>query len=274
MADENTARERLETAHLAAAARGRTSVRKYLPDPVPRDDVRAMVEFAVRAANAGNAQIWRFAAVDDAGTRAELGGAVDARLEEMLTWPELAGMEAQVKGLRAHAAFFPKAPVVVAVSSLPYSSVRRQGAGAARHPGRRTRSPARPPGPPVHRRRGADASRRRACDGLRRLLDVRTGDRGAGHRTDPRHRVAGTSGCTRADRPPRPRREAQAQATGRRGPQVHLTWARLSGARVRMRTPMRATTIQRSAISPAVSAPPGCYARTRSLFTSLSNGEV
>ena len=122
MTDEITARERLETAYLAAAARGRASVRKYLPDPVPRDDVRAMVEFAVRAANAGNAQIWRFAAVDDAGTRAELGGAVDARLEEMLTWPELAGMEAQVKGLRAHAAFFPKAPMVVAVSSLPYSS--------------------------------------------------------------------------------------------------------------------------------------------------------
>ena len=122
MENGTTARERLETACLATAARERASVRKYLPDPVPRADVRAMVEFAVRAANAGNAQIWRFTAVDGDETRAALGGAVDARLEEMLSWPELAGNEAQVKGLRAHAAFFPRAPMIVAVSSLPYSS--------------------------------------------------------------------------------------------------------------------------------------------------------
>ncbi len=119
---KDNARDLLEAAHLAAAARGRASVRKYLQDPVPRDDVRAMVELAVRAANAGNAQTWRFTAVDDAARRAELSAAMEAALAEMYTWPELAGQEAQIKALRAHAWFFSGAPVVVAVSSVPYSS--------------------------------------------------------------------------------------------------------------------------------------------------------
>ena len=48
-----------------AAVEGRHSVRRFTAEPVPRADVREMVRLATLAANAGNAQPWRFVAVDD-----------------------------------------------------------------------------------------------------------------------------------------------------------------------------------------------------------------
>jgi len=97
-------------------------VRRFLPDPVPRDDVTAMVELAVRAANAGNAQMWRFVAVDDAVTQVALRQAVDEAIDEMAAWPELAGSGKEIKALRAYATFFVDAPLVMAVFGLPYLS--------------------------------------------------------------------------------------------------------------------------------------------------------
>lgn len=49
----------------AEAVEGRASVRTFRPDPMPRADVERMVALATRAASAGNAQMWRFIAVDD-----------------------------------------------------------------------------------------------------------------------------------------------------------------------------------------------------------------
>ena len=112
----------LEGISLSAAVEGRCSVRRFLPDAVPRDDVRAMVACATRAANAGNAQCWRFVAVEDEATRRAMAAAVDTALDEVATWPECAGRAADVKAVRAYATFFAAAPVVVAVFVLPYES--------------------------------------------------------------------------------------------------------------------------------------------------------
>ena len=102
---------------------GRASVRKYAPDPVPREDVEAMVGLAVRAANAGNAQSWRFIAVEDAAARAAMKDAVDAAIDEMAAWPEAEGREKELKAYRAYATFFGEAPLVVAVFGVPYRSI-------------------------------------------------------------------------------------------------------------------------------------------------------
>lgn len=112
----------LEGVSLSAAIEGRCSVRRFLPDPVPRDDVRAMVACATRAANAGNAQCWRFVAVEGEATRRAMAAAVDAALDEVAAWPECAGRAADVKAVRAYATFFAAAPVVIAVFVLPYES--------------------------------------------------------------------------------------------------------------------------------------------------------
>jgi nitroreductase len=116
-------RSRLELTGLADAVHGRASVRRYSPDPVPREDVTAMVGLAVRAANAGNAQLWRFVAVEDAALRAAMKDAVDAALDLMGGWPEAAGMEKELKAYRAYATFFRDAPLVVAVFGRPYRSL-------------------------------------------------------------------------------------------------------------------------------------------------------
>jgi nitroreductase len=116
------ARRLLSEASLHGAASGRASVRRYLPDPVPREDVVAMVELAVRAANAGNAQMWRFVAVDDAVIQVAIRQAVDDAIDEMAGWPELAGKDKEIKALRAYSTFFVDAPLVMAVCGLPYMS--------------------------------------------------------------------------------------------------------------------------------------------------------
>ncbi len=121
--DEHGHRSNLELTGLADAVHGRASVRRYTGEPVPRDDVTAMVELAVRAANAGNAQMWRFVAVEDAALRAGMKDAVDAALDELAAWPEAEGLEKQVKAYRAYATFFAAAPVVIAVFGVPYRSL-------------------------------------------------------------------------------------------------------------------------------------------------------
>ena len=118
--DSADTRRRLETAGLVEAVLGRASVRKYLPDPVPRDDVTAMVALATHAANAGNAQMWRFIAVDDAVTQIAMRQAVDEAIDEMAAWPELAGKAKEIKALRVYSTFFVDAPLVVAVFGHPY----------------------------------------------------------------------------------------------------------------------------------------------------------
>lgn len=112
----------LDAVSLAAAVRGRASVRRYLPDPVPREDVAAMVDLAVHAANAGNSQMWRFIAVEDALTQVAMRQAVDDAIDVMAAWPELAGKEKDIKALRVYATFFVDAPLTVAVCGLPYVS--------------------------------------------------------------------------------------------------------------------------------------------------------
>lgn len=115
-------RSRLETTGFADAVHGRASVRRYGPDPVPRDDVEAMVGIAVRAANAGNAQTWRFVAVEDEGLRSAMRGAVEQALDDMAAWPEAEGLEKELKAYRAYATFFVQAPVVMAVLGGVYHS--------------------------------------------------------------------------------------------------------------------------------------------------------
>ncbi len=48
------------------------AMRRFKPDPIPEDDLRAIMEAAIHAPNGGNAQPWRFVVVTDAGQRARL----------------------------------------------------------------------------------------------------------------------------------------------------------------------------------------------------------
>ena len=107
-----------------AAVEGRHSVRRFTTEPVPRDDVREMVRLATLAANAGNAQPWRFVAVDDRALLSALRGAVEERLDEIAAWPQVAaaGLVRETRALRGYATFFADAPLAIAVLGLPSES--------------------------------------------------------------------------------------------------------------------------------------------------------
>ncbi len=120
--DETTCRRLLGEVSLSSAIEGRWSVRRFLLEPLPREDVRAMVACATHAANAGNAQGWRFVAVEDAAVRCDMAAVVDAAVDEVAAWPECEGREADIKAIRAYATLFAGAPVVIAVFVLPYES--------------------------------------------------------------------------------------------------------------------------------------------------------
>ena len=49
------------------------AIRRLRPDPIPDEDVTAILDAAIRAPNGGNLQPWHFIVVRDAGLRSELG---------------------------------------------------------------------------------------------------------------------------------------------------------------------------------------------------------
>src|SRR5215831_13588454 len=49
------------------------ALRRLKPDPVPEDVITRILDAAIRAPSAGNAQNWIFIVVRDAGLRRELG---------------------------------------------------------------------------------------------------------------------------------------------------------------------------------------------------------
>ena len=50
------------------------SIRRFRPDPIPLEDIRLVVEAAVRAPNGGNQQVARFLVVNDRATVRDFGG--------------------------------------------------------------------------------------------------------------------------------------------------------------------------------------------------------
>jgi nitroreductase len=107
-----------------AAVEGRHSVRRFTADPVARADVREMVRLATLSANAGNAQPWRFVAVDDPALLAAMRAAVEERLDEVALWPEAGGSGAapNAPAVRKATTLFADAPLTIAVFGLPYES--------------------------------------------------------------------------------------------------------------------------------------------------------
>ncbi|NPV71324.1 MAG: hypothetical protein HPY55_11880 [Firmicutes bacterium] len=95
---------------------GRKSVRKFRPDPVPTQDVLDVIGVAVRAANAGNKQNWRFYAVSNPGMIAGMRDAVDSEIKQI---KRAAGRSPDSDRFSI---FFGEAPLVIAVASNPYES--------------------------------------------------------------------------------------------------------------------------------------------------------
>ena len=67
--------EKGDTASFASVVKRRRMIRKYEDRPVPEEEIRALLRYAVRAPSAGNLQPWEFILVRDTEVRAQLAKA-------------------------------------------------------------------------------------------------------------------------------------------------------------------------------------------------------
>lgn len=67
--------EKGDTASFASVVKRRRMIRKYEDRPVPEEEIRALLRYAVRAPSAGNLQPWEFILVRDPEVRAQLAQA-------------------------------------------------------------------------------------------------------------------------------------------------------------------------------------------------------
>jgi nitroreductase len=100
---------------LFAAMNGRRSVRRFLPDAVPREALSRMVEAALEAPTAGNAQNFRFLVLTDRVLVRRMKAVVDSVLAASAGRPD-PGEAPTPHNL------FAFAPVTVCVLSTPYES--------------------------------------------------------------------------------------------------------------------------------------------------------
>lgn len=113
---------------LDEAIRGRRSVRRFLPEPVPRADIEAMLESACWAPSSTNFQPWRFLVVLRSDLIQQMARLVYDCFDEGLKKvrqrrrePEARVAGALLRFLRGYSSFFGNAPAVIVACGIPYS---------------------------------------------------------------------------------------------------------------------------------------------------------
>lgn len=105
--------------------RTRRSIRRWLPGPVPREDLERIVDTARLAPSDTNAQPWHFTVVTDTGLIQQLEQLSQQRFAKMGRDLEARGKREAARKLRVfekYAAHFGSAPAVILVSGEPYDS--------------------------------------------------------------------------------------------------------------------------------------------------------
>ncbi len=104
----------------------RRSHRKFLPDPVPKDDIEKIIYIATMSPSATNSQPWEYVAVYDNAVKEELANAVLKKLELMSSNLDKDKDARQIKLISKSSfyfTFFKEAPVVIFAIAKPYKSV-------------------------------------------------------------------------------------------------------------------------------------------------------
>jgi nitroreductase len=104
----------------------RTSIRNFLPDPVPVEDIKEMVRLAGLAPSVNNFQPWKFILIRDKELLSQMAERVAARLEEFpIRNSEVSrNINNQVAW---YSTFFKDAPAVIGVILTEYETVWEKG---------------------------------------------------------------------------------------------------------------------------------------------------
>ncbi len=105
------------------AMKNRRSRRKYLPDPIPDEDIERLILSATYAPSGCNSQCWKFIAVKSPEKIEEIARAVEAGARKFY---ERLDDEQFVSTRIRHMTFFRKAPLVILVfmTEMPYYDIR------------------------------------------------------------------------------------------------------------------------------------------------------
>jgi len=104
----------------------RRSIRVFSDDPVPGADLERILEAATLAPSGTNSQPWHFVVVKDKTSRKKMAAAVEAKMDEILTWPETADKARRINAYRRSFTFFGDAPVVIAVLGKDHQTIVRK----------------------------------------------------------------------------------------------------------------------------------------------------
>ncbi len=105
------------------AIKGRKSIRRFKPDPVPDEDIRTIIDAGRLAPSANNTQPWSFVVIRDRSLLKRMADATRDMIDRMIPHAE---NEKQAQRLAAYKnnyyTFFERAPVVIAVFMEGYDA--------------------------------------------------------------------------------------------------------------------------------------------------------
>lgn len=124
----------IDPADLHAFLRGRRSVRRFRPEPVPDETIRRLLDTAIQAPSAHNDQPWRFAVVREQDSRVRLAAEMSQVFESDLTRQGIPADEITARLDRSRRRIL-ETPVLIVLclddsGRIPQASERREQAEA------------------------------------------------------------------------------------------------------------------------------------------------
>lgn len=98
---------------LEEAVLNRRSIRKYKQEEISAFQVEELLRLASWAPSANNFQMWFFYAVNSRETREKIAQAIEEKLEEVLSWPELQALKERLSWMSRYAGFIREAPWLI-----------------------------------------------------------------------------------------------------------------------------------------------------------------
>jgi nitroreductase len=112
----------MEFAELAKLIKTRRSIRVWQDKEVPEKLLTQALELATWAPSGGNQQNWRFYVIVSRDIIKAIADAVQARADQMTSWPEAEKFGGVVASWQQRASFFRTAPAAIAVAAAQYQS--------------------------------------------------------------------------------------------------------------------------------------------------------
>lgn len=112
----------MEFADLEKLIKGRRSIRCWQDKGAPEELLTQAVKLATWAPNGGNQQNWHFYVIVNHDTITAIADAVQARAEQIASWPEAGRFGDVAARMRERASLFRNAPAAIAVAAGRYQS--------------------------------------------------------------------------------------------------------------------------------------------------------